>query len=360
MPGTRSFEVRPVDLPKTVEDPEARDFLDYLAIASQSMSERTGSTALSDDARAVLQGLRDRTHLRWTVFIAHESGEPVAAAQLAVPVDAADHADVSVFVPAVPAAPDREGHVLTAVEREAVAQGCSTIRTTSLHRRDDARGSVASGNGVGAVPADSLALAIAAAGYALGQVVRYSQLLRDETLDRRIAVLRPEASAHAGPDYRPVWWCGPTPPQWVDGLSAVLNRMSSDAPRGELDARDDPWDAERVNSRDAHMARIGGLIGVAGIVHEPTGRLVAVSELSIGADRSATTLTKNTLVLPEHRGHRLGLLAKCTALAEWARAVPDSPAVLTANAEENTHMLAVNTSIGFEPAWWSGAWQKHV
>ncbi|MFJ3380668.1 hypothetical protein ACIPJ2_09675 [Curtobacterium sp. NPDC090217] len=52
--------------------------------------------------------------------------------------------------------------------------------------------------------------------------------------------------------------------------------------------------------------------------------------------------------------------AKCTALAEWARAVPDSPAVLTANAEEDTHMLAVNTSIGFEPAWWSGAWQKHV
>lgn len=360
MSGTASFVVRPVRLPESVDAPDARDFGDYLAIVRQTMTERTDSPALHDDASAVLTGLRDRTHLRWTVFVAHEDDRPVAAAQLAVPVDASDHADVTVFVPAGPDALDREHGVLTAVERAAVVEGCSTVRVASLHRPGAADASVVSRNGIGAVPADAAAQSLVTAGYELGQVVRYSRLTRDGTLDRRLPVVRSAASRDAGPDYRSVWWCGPTPAAWVDGLAAVLDRMSSDAPRGDLDARDDRWDAERVLDRDAHVTRIGGLIGVAGVVHEPSGRLVAISELSIGPDRSATTLTKNTLVLAEHRGHRLGLLAKCTALIEWPRLAPDSPEVVTANAEENTHMLAVNTAVGFEPAWWSGAWQKHV
>lgn len=104
--------------------------------------------------------------------MAREDGAPVTAARLAVPIDAADLADVSAFVPVGPAALDRERSVLAAFEREAVAQGRSTIRMASLHRRDGALATVASGNGVGAVPADSLALTLAGAGYTLGKVIR--------------------------------------------------------------------------------------------------------------------------------------------------------------------------------------------
>lgn len=68
----------------------------------------------------------------------------------------------------------------------------------------------------------------------------------------------------------------------------------------------------------------------------------------------------DTLVHGEHRGHRLGMLVKVGLHDEIARVSPETTAVITYNAEENRHMLAVNEELGFRPIACQGAWERRV
>jgi GNAT superfamily N-acetyltransferase len=55
-----------------------------------------------------------------------------------------------------------------------------------------------------------------------------------------------------------------------------------------------------------------------------------------------------TAVLPEHRGHRLGLLAKSEMLELLIGRAPDVRRVLTRNADANRHMAAINERLGYQ------------
>ncbi|MBD4636278.1 GNAT family N-acetyltransferase, partial [Xanthomonas citri pv. citri] len=57
----------------------------------------------------------------------------------------------------------------------------------------------------------------------------------------------------------------------------------------------------------------------------------------------------DTIVLPEHRGHRLGMRVKAANLIAVRDALPGARAIITGNAEENRHMLDVNEALGFRP-----------
>jgi len=93
--------------------------------------------------------------------------------------------------------------------------------------------------------------------------------------------------------------------------------------------------------------------------HVPTGKLVAFTDLYV---RSVSSVARqdDTLVVREHRGHRLGMLVKGEMLLWLHGALPGITTVETFNAEENRNMLAINEAMGFTPLLYAGEWQKRL
>jgi len=140
------------------------------------------------------------------------------------------------------------------------------------------------------------------------------------------------------------------PPPWAAGVAVLKQSMSTDAPPGGLIIPETSWDADRVHAEYARFSSTNRLfLGI--VVHEPTGRVVALNELSASRERPDGMIHQwDTIVLPEHRGHRLGTLVKAANLEAVRAALPQAPAVHTFNAAENHHMLAVNETLGFRRA----------
>ena len=98
----------------------------------------------------------------------------------------------------------------------------------------------------------------------------------------------------------------------------------------------------------------------AAVEHIPTGRLVGYTILSVPRQAHRAVDQYATIVIREHRGHRLGMLLKVGNLAHLARVRPGHPSVMTFNAEENRFMLDVNEAVGFVPVANESAWRKDL
>ena len=94
--------------------------------------------------------------------------------------------------------------------------------------------------------------------------------------------------------------------------------------------------------------------------HVPTGEAVAYTYLQSSPHRPAAAYQEDTLVAREHRGHRLGTLVKTAALRRFTAERPRVQRVHTWNAGENSHMLAINTALGFRPVSLEGVWEKRM
>lgn len=231
----------------------------------------------------------------------------------------------------------------------------------------DHPGALAPKTGVGLVdrtdPAASWLLGL---GFELEQGERYSILtLPTDPAHRaawlaRITALRTDAAATAGPDYDVVQWRGITPEQWRDRMAELHTRMSVDAPSAGFDYREEAWDADRVVHIGELMVESDRSNAFTAIRHVPSGHLVAYTELQWPNPRPHAVFQEDTLVHGEHRGHRLGMLAKAANLELLLAENPAASRIHTWNAAENRFMLAINEALGFEPAAIEGAWQLVV
>jgi len=80
------------------------------------------------------------------------------------------------------------------------------------------------------------------------------------------------------------------------------------------------------------------------------GEVAAYNDLVIPPGDLPNVWQWGTLVVAEHRGHRLGLAVKARGLQELQRRVgPERTRVVTGNAEQNAHMIAINERLGFRP-----------
>jgi GNAT superfamily N-acetyltransferase len=175
----------------------------------------------------------------------------------------------------------------------------------------------------------------------------------------RLAALEAQARDRAG-GYEVVSWRDRCPDDLVDARAELGRAMSTDVPLGGLDYREEEWDAARVREREGLLAEQGRSGVVAAARHRPTGALVAFTELVARTAAPAEVHQWETLVLREHRGHRLGLLVKAAALRRLVAEVPGARRVVTVNAATNAPMVAVNEALGFVPNGTVTTWQKGI
>jgi GNAT superfamily N-acetyltransferase len=212
-------------------------------------------------------------------------------------------------------------------------------------------------------PADgsqNRAMRFAAATGAIRSLGEIRRVLELTALDRaRLAALRAEAEGRSG-DYELVAWTGPCPDDLVDAYAALMGRMSTDAPTGDTGLQAETWDAARIRERDAMFARQERIAVATGARERSSGRLVAYTDMGWTRHDPENAFQWDTLVLRKHRGHRLGVLVKVANLERLLTEAPDARRVHTWNAEENTHMIAINDAMGFVPRQRESVWRLNL
>ncbi|WP_341717858.1 GNAT family N-acetyltransferase [Micromonospora sp. FIMYZ51] len=161
-------------------------------------------------------------------------------------------------------------------------------------------------------------------------------------LDALLAEARGRATG-----YEVLFWRGDTPDELIADVAYLDGRLLVDAPMGDLAWEPEQVDAERVRATEQVLEARGRRRYHAGVRHTASGRLVAWTLLDLGAAADWHAYQQITIVDPDHRGHRLGLLAKIENLRHLLAHEPAVRAIDTWNAASNDHMIAINERLGF-------------
>ncbi len=158
------------------------------------------------------------------------------------------------------------------------------------------------------------------------------------------------------PGYDIVTWRDRAPDDLVESYAAMLTQMAVDAPSGGVDHEPVTIDVARVREGEKRTARAyldivaaarrtaDGVLGGYTLVH-----------LAHGADY---VVQDDTLVMPDHRGHGLGLALKAAVLRNLASEHPERRVIHTWNAVDNAPMQRINRTLGFHPVEWEVEMQR--
>jgi GNAT superfamily N-acetyltransferase len=350
------IEFRPMTIPARIDDAGGDDFVEMVRVRNQVYREISGHDDHRIAADELLPAYQSDEHEKRMLWSVVADGRTVGRVGVDLPLEAGSRVAfwlIELVRDAWGQGIGSNAHDL--VERVARENGRTILQSWAEHP-DAAGPRLAAPTGFGDIPHDHAARFYLRHGYSLEQIERNSalDLLGDLTGLRH---LLGEAEA-ASTDYRLVQWFAPTPPEFVAGYAWMKSRMVTDAPSAGLEFDEETWDPARVARHDAIYVDSGRPLQVTAAQHVGTGELCAFNELVIGKDRTEASHQEDTLVLRDHRGHKLGTLVKCAGLLTWRDFAPDSPRVMTYNAEENRPMLDINEAIGFVPIAYEGAWKK--
>ena len=174
-----------------------------------------------------------------------------------------------------------------------------------------------------------------------------------------VAGLAAVAAQHAA-DYDVRTWRDAVPEDLLEDMAHLRRRMSTDIPTAEMDWHEEEWDAARVRRDEEQVQKMDRSSFAAGAVHRSTGRMVAYTTMGIPRALPERAYQWDTLVLQEHRGHRLGTLVKLAALQRLAEESPQTRWISTWNAAENAPMIRVNDALGARVNGQIVNWQKRL
>ncbi|MCU1409484.1 MAG: hypothetical protein JWR04_191 [Rhodoglobus sp.] len=351
-----SFTIERMPIPETLDGPGGADFVEMVLVRNAIEAESSGLAEISPTPQDLLPYWQN-PYSPQVLFVARVDGHIVGRGVLTLPIE--EESPSARLRPEVLAAFRGQGigtALLEAVESAARDAGRTVFETESMAVPTEGE-QVHSPTGFGSVPADNVGVRFAARhGYTLGQVARGSRLPLPFDAAGALGV----AAAASGPAYRTEAWTGAIPDARLVDLAHLHSRMSTDAPAADLEVTPEVWDADRVRALDELRAKTGTTTLTSVVEHVESGRLVAFSELSVPPDTALAVHQQDTLVLKEHRGHRLGMLAKVANLELLEREHGGHSSVITFNAEENRPMLDVNEAIGFAPFVYEAVWEKRV
>jgi GNAT superfamily N-acetyltransferase len=132
-------------------------------------------------------------------------------------------------------------------------------------------------------------------------------------------------------DYEIVTWVDRAPDDLVEGVAQLVSRMSTDTPSGDLSWEPEVWDAARWREKEDDAFRSDRRRLAAGAV-DSGGHLIAFTDIGVYVRQPSVAEQWNTIVDPDHRGHRLGLAAKVANLRNLRREIPGALRLETWNA----------------------------
>jgi len=166
-----------------------------------------------------------------------------------------------------------------------------------------------------------------------------------ETAPSQWPALETEVEAARG-DYRIAAWRDACPEDLIEGFGAALSRVMSLIPQGDLDLEDADFTVERLRSHERRRRDIGVVTFEAAAV-APDGTVAGLSGVRVNRHDPRVAHVAVTMVLPEHRGHRLGMATKLATHRALREQVPACRLVVTSNSDLNTHMNAINDALGY-------------
>jgi GNAT superfamily N-acetyltransferase len=356
-----AFTIERLAIPESPDDPVYREFAEMVEARNAIEAHAIGSWALAVTPEELLPVFQNQEYDPKHLYVARVNGRIVGRGIYTWSSEKGTTV-TWVFVEILPEYRNQGigGALWDYLESLARESGRPVVQTNAIHTTVAGGERLAPPTGFGEVPASDPGVRfLANHGYKLEQIARISFLdlpVDPDLLGRQ----RREAEAKAGSDYRVVTWHGRVPEHWLADVAYLKNRMSVDEPSAGLEVTEETWDEARVRKHDEAEIAGGRPMLVAAVEHIPSGKLVGINELSLANDHTRPVGQEDTLVLAEHRGHRLGMLLKVANLQELARVAPEAPLVFTFNAEENRYMLNVNEAVGFRPAGYEGVWKKDL
>jgi GNAT superfamily N-acetyltransferase len=318
-----SIEIRRVD---TGDDREVHAFWE---VGRDAVAERPYNSALSLPAvRAMMREPRSDFLHEW--YAAWDGRRAVGTAYLLAPVADNTHlawAEVHVV-------PDRrrEGigsDLIALVEERARAIGRTRVIVEAFAPVDGDSPALAFGRARGYIPMLDEAMMVLDVP---GQTQRWAALADEIAPDH--AAYHLETVVDRVPDHLVAGYCA---------LTAAFNSL---APTGDMDVEDEVWDEARVRQRESAAAAAGRHLVVT-LALDASERVVALTEIVHSEHSPDRAFQSGTLVLPDHRGHHLGLAVKLANQRELLARFPSVAWVVTGTADSNAAMRAVNGRLGY-------------
>ena len=168
--------------------------------------------------------------------------------------------------------------------------------------------------------------------------------------DALLEDLAAEAAEKLG-EYRVELWEDGIPEQHLEPYGLLLHQLDLDDPDEDFEMEAADYTPERIRVSEQRM-RDAGTRAIRAIAVAPDGSFVGNSEIHLH-EAPGTTLAwqENTLVMPEHRGHRLGLAMKVATHRLLKDRAPQLRALVTWNSHVNPWMIGVNEKLGYRIAY---------
>jgi GNAT superfamily N-acetyltransferase len=331
-----SFDIRPFDILDEAQRGTAEEWVAvFVAVQRELFGDRGSAWTVAE-----MQAMQRKTDKKRITLAAWSGGRVVGASTVLLPM--VDNGKLAMTWPMV-LAEHRGRGVGTAFvevfERVAREHG----RTTLVSESEWAAGGV-----------DVAERFAQRRGYVIAQTTLRSEM----RLPADAAALRTIIDGPGAEDYVIENYVDDLPESWLEDRAVLRQRMSTDAPKDDLDVEEEDWDADRLRAEHAATRSAGLRVVESAARHVASGRLVAITRVEVSPIQPNLGYQQDTLVLREHRGHHLGVRLKAANALLLMDTLPAVRSVRTWNASSNAHMLAVNQALGYAVDGYTRLWQK--